>query len=191
MALEVYTYDYLIDALNDAKVTSRQLIKDINDIEFKTRPADDEWSVGEILSHLIESGREYLGPIKKALSEDKLPKGNEPFAINFLMRQFVKQVSPENPRALPTVALFSPVEIDEYDKLELLNEFHSLQSELIKILIDSREKGIDLEDVKIKNPVLNWIKMSIVSCYAVIEAHQRRHFYQMARVIKTYRAQYT
>lgn len=181
MKNSAYTYDYFIEAFTSAKQTATNLTKSVSEDVFLKKPGEDKWSIGEILSHLVQAGNEYLPQIEKALDKpnEKLSKGKEPFTPNFAMRWFIGQVSPENPRNLPTVSSFEPIRSAKLNITEILADFIQLQDKFIHILKRAKLEGWDLDHIKARNPIIKLIPMSLTACFGVADAHQRRHFEQM------------
>lgn len=179
-----YTYTYFIDSLEQAKVTSAKLVQSVGQDEFLLRPAPKKWSMGEILSHLVQAGNEYLPQIKKGfqLTNEKPVYTNESFTPNGFFRYFVKMVSPENRIPLPTVPSFKPLETEKVDQEKTLGEFHMLQDELIALLKSGQRERLDLDKLKTWNPILQIAPMSLTACFAILDAHQRRHFQQMKNI---------
>ncbi len=176
-----YTYDYFLEAFNQAKQTAEKLTESVSQDLFIQKPSENKWSMGEILSHLVQAGNEYLPQIEKALnkSDDKLAKGSPPFTPNFVFRWFIGQVSPENLRKLPTVSSFEPIPSQELDPNSVLTDFLKLQDEFIHIIKRAKLEGLDLDHIKTWNPIVKIIPMSLTACFGVQEAHQRRHFEQI------------
>ncbi|MEX0723247.1 MAG: DinB family protein [Gracilimonas sp.] len=176
-----YTYDYFLEAFKQAKQTAAELTENVSEDIFLRKPDENKWCMGEILFHLLQTGRTYFSQVRKGLNkpEDKLSRGNGPFTPNFAFRWFIGQVSPENRRKLPTVSAFKPVQSTEIDKQEALKRFIDLQDEFIHTLKKAKLEGLDLDRIKTRNPVIKIVPMSLTACFAVIEAHQRRHFDQM------------
>lgn len=176
-----YTYDYFLEAFDQAKKTATYLTESVSDEIFRQKPSEDKWCMGEILSHLVQAGNEYLPQIEQALDkpDDKLAKGKGPFTPNFVMRWFIGQVSPENRRKLPTVSSFEPVEAEQLNKQEILSSFLKLQDELIRKLKRAKLEGLDLDRIKARHPIIKILPISLTACFGIQEAHQRRHFEQM------------
>ena len=183
-----YTYDYLLSVFSQAKDTAEELVQSVDEEVFKRKPASDKWCMGEILNHLTQAGNEYLPQIKKGLDkpDEDLPKSSGPFTPNFLIRWFIGQVSPENQRKLPTVDAFRPVQAPEMDKKEILDGFIKIQDEFIHILKKAKLEQLDLDRIKTKNPIVKFVPMSLLACFAIQEAHQRRHFEQMRTLSKRF-----
>ncbi len=176
-----YTYRYFTDAFEQARQTAENLVSDLGEEIFLRRPAEDKWSIAEILSHLVQAGNQYLTQIQNRLDQPdaKLITGQPPFSPNFLFRWFIRQVSPQNKRPLPTVPSFKPQKTTNIGKQEVLNDFLQLQDEFLLILKKAELQDLDLDRIKTKNPVVKFIPMSLTACLGVTEAHQRRHFEQI------------
>lgn len=188
MVYTEYTYDHLIHAFQQAKETAENLTSDLDEAVFLRRPIEGKWSIGEILSHLVQAGNEYLSQIKKGLNKPdmELKKGNSPFIPGFLFRWFIHQVSPDNQRKLPTVKSFQPKQAASIDRKKVHQDFIKLQDEFIILLKKAKLEGLDLEGIKTRNPVIKFIPMSLIACFGVTEAHQRRHFEQIKELKKKF-----
>lgn len=176
-----YTYDYFLEAFNEAKKTAANLTESTSDEVLRKKPSENKWCISEILDHLVQAGNEYLPQIKKAIHKptESLTLGKEPFTPNFAFRWFIGQVSPENQRKLPTVSSFEPTRLVELDTAKTLEDFLRLQDEFIHILKRAKLEGWDLDRIKARNPIIKIIPMSLTACFGVADAHQRRHFGQM------------
>lgn len=183
-----YTYDYLLNAFADAKETAKELALDVSDEIFLRKPAEDKWCMGEILSHLVQTGNEYLPQIKKGLDKphENLATGGEPFTPNFLFRWFIYFVSPEYQRPVPTVKPFEPISTVDINRQKVLSDFLKLQDEFIHILKQVKLEQLDLDRIKTRNPIVKFVPMSLTACFAIQEAHQRRHFEQMKALKKRF-----
>ncbi|SMO77869.1 DinB family protein [Gracilimonas mengyeensis] len=183
-----YTYQYFSDALEDAKKQAQTLVSDLDKETFLRRPAEDKWCIGEILSHLVQAGNQYYGQINARLSEPdaSLIKGKPPFEPGFVFRWFIRQVSPQNKRPLPTVPSFEPVDQPDLDKEVVLQDFLELQDKLLASLKSAELQALDLDRIKTKNPVVKFVPMSLTSCFGITEAHQRRHFEQIRNLREAY-----
>lgn len=183
-----YTYQYFIEAFEESKTVATDIISSTDEEILLRKPSEDKWSMAEILSHLVESGNEYLPRIKKEIDkpDGNLARGKEAFSPNFAFRWFIKKVSPENKNKYPTVPSFKPIQGDDLKPNRILNDFIQLQNEFLHILKKAKLEGLDLEGIKIRNPILKIIPMSLTACFGVTEAHQRRHFEQMKALKKQF-----
>lgn len=176
-----YTYDYFLNVFEDAKDTASSLISGTDNNVLSRKPAEDKWSMLEILSHLVNAGNEYLSQLKKALDkpENNLPTGKQPFSPSLPFRWFIYIVSPENQWKVPTVPSFEPNENDKLQDEQVLDEFIKLQNEFLHIMKKAKLEGLDLSHIYARNPIIKIVPMSLTACFGVTDAHQRRHFGQM------------
>ena len=181
----MYTNDYYIQAFTSAKNTINSLVNDINLAAFSTPPAENKWCIGEIISHLIQTDKEYLAVLESKLSGDvsKLIKGSGPYKHPIHLRWFIKIVSPEFKKAVPTIPSFEPIEVKRMDKDLLLREFGEMQDRYLALIKKADEENLHLGKIKVGNPVYPIVKMSISACLAINEAHQRRHFQQIENIL--------
>lgn len=70
------------------------------------------------------------------------------------------------------------------NKDDILQNFLKLQKEYLMILRRAKKEQIDLAALKVANPVVSYIKMTVAECIAVTEAHQRRHMLQAEKVLQ-------
>lgn len=179
-----YTYDDLITSFTDARERAKELIEDFPADHINTKPEPGKWSALEIMSHLVQTGNEYRRQIQTLFdnSQADMPRGSEPFEPNIFMRWFIRQVSPQNTRALPTVKLFEPLASSKLDKDQVLNDFRELQDHAIKIITKCKEEELDPDRISIRNPIVKLVPMSLTACYGVMSAHQKRHFEQIEKL---------
>lgn len=182
---QIYTNDYYIQAFTSAKDTIHSLVDDIDTATFNTSPDKGKWCVGEIISHIIQTDKEYLHVLESKMSENisLLPKGNGPYKHPFHMRLFIKVVSPEFKKAVPTLPLFEPIEAKKLNKDQLLKEFDEIQDRYLVIIEKADLENLHLGKIKVSNPIYSFIKMSMSACLAINEAHQRRHFQQIENIL--------
>lgn len=181
----MYTNDFYIQAFTSAKKNISNLVADIDDRMFNTPPAEDKWCIGEIISHLIQTDKEYLEVLEDKILGDtsNLKKGNGPYKHPLHLRWFIKVVSPEFKKAVPTLPPFEPIAIKDLDKSQLLEEFKAIQDRYLAIISKAEKENLHLGKIKVGNPIYPFIKMSVSACLAVNEAHQRRHFQQIEKIL--------
>lgn len=186
MKTSEYTYDYFIDSFTTAKEIATDLSHNTDTDVFFAKPSPGKWSMAEILSHLNQAGNQYFDQIENRLSdkEKSFPSGKEPFTPNAFIRYFIKMVSPENQKPLPTVPSFKPKISQEEQSQKILDDFLTLQDSILGTLNRCKEEKLDLDKIMTWNPIIKIIPMSLTACYGVTEAHQRRHFGQMKSLQK-------
>lgn len=57
-------------ALRSNPVTLRALVRDLDDLAVRRRPAENEWSVVEVVAHLADTEERALERVRRMLNED-------------------------------------------------------------------------------------------------------------------------
>ncbi|GAB5410615.1 MAG: hypothetical protein BalsKO_29800 [Balneolaceae bacterium] len=181
-----YTNDYYRTQFSKNISTLRELTADADHTLLNTMPAPGKWCIGEIVDHLLISGGKYLDVLEAKLNNnpDALKKGSGPYSHPFLMRLFIKMVGPESKRKVPTIKPFEPHDHNNFDKEGLLNDFESLNTRFINLVDIADKHQLDLGEIKVGNPIYPIWKMSISGCFAINEAHQRRHLGQIEKILE-------
>ncbi len=183
---QMYTNEYYTEAFTSAKQTLNKFSDEIDHEVFNSSPAENKWSIGEIIDHLITVDSDYLGVIEPKIQGDTahLPKGSGPFKHPFYIRWFIKIVSPEYGRPIPTISQFEPQTSGNLDKETLIQKLQDIQDRYLAIIEKAQKENLDLGKIKVSNPAYSFLKMSVSACLAVNEAHQRRHFQQIENILK-------
>ncbi len=183
----MYNNDYYRNQFSSNIDTLNNLIKDIDKTLLNSIPAPGKWCIGEIIDHLLITGGRYAEVLEIKLNENPndLKKGGGPYSHPFLMRMFIKIVSPEYQRNMPTIKPFEPHDHHNFEKDALLKQFQTLNERFLKLINIADEHELDLGRIKVGNPIYPIWKMPVSGCLALNEAHQRRHFGQIERVLES------
>ncbi len=182
----MYTYDYYIRQFQDAKTFIKKLDQKIDNPQFSTSPQTGKWCVGELIQHLNLTAEVYLPVLTKAIEQapDTLKYGGEPFKLGFFMRRFLDLVKPEAKRKIPTYSKLKPTPLEGMDREQIVQNFLSIQDEILELLKKSQIEHLVLDKLKFKNPEFPLVPMDANAAFAILEAHQRRHFDQMRAALK-------
>lgn len=183
--IHMYTYDYFIKQFQDAKLYSSNQIEAIDDELFSLSPQPGKWCIGEIVEHLNLTAEVYLPSIKKSIdsADDELKFGGEPFQLGFFMKKFYHYVSPEYSGKVPTNKNFQPAKVENLSRNEIQQKFSSIQDEFLHLVRKAQVEQIALDKVTMRNPIIKLLKMDTNAAFAIMEAHQRRHFSQIKDII--------
>lgn len=179
-----HSYTYYIQQFNQAKTEAEQFITSLDERTFRRKPSAKAWCIGECFSHLIVTGTLYYQKGKQGIEEAKKPGtgAGKPMHLRFHMQWFVNYLEPPVSVKSKTPGLFQPEEYARLDKDEVLNNYLTLQDKYITQLEIAETNKLDLSSIKVANPVISLIKMTVAECIAVTEAHQRRHMEQAKKV---------
>lgn len=183
----MYTNQYYRSQFTSNTNLLDRLIGELDRTLINTKPTEKKWCIGEVVDHLLITGGRYLEVLETALKENPelLQKGDGPYTHSLLLRYFIKVVSPEFKPKIPTLAPFVPHEHMNFNKELLLDEFEILNNRFLCLVDLADSHRLDLGSIKVGNPIYPFWKMSVSSCFAVNEAHQRRHFRQIQRILNS------
>lgn len=182
----MYTNEYFRSQFSTNSKILHDLLIDSDSDTINKVPAPGKWSIGEIVDHLIISGGRYVEVLDLKLTIDpgSLRKGTGPYSHPFLMRMFIKMVSPESQKKVPTIKPFEPQDHKNFDKEPLLKQFEAMNNRFLELIDIADKHQLDLGNIKVGNPIYPIWKMPISGCFALNEAHQRRHFGQIEKILK-------
>ena len=180
------TYTSLIHQFKTAKQQAEDFILSVEDERsFLRRPDRDTWCMAECFSHLIKHGNIYLETIRKGLSSSpaKQTKATT-FEAGFFWGWIINGLEPPYNFRIKTLRPFEPASVSGLSRETVLHDFKVLQDNLIEQLGQARDKGYDLDRIRVGNPIFSFLKMSISDCFLVVGAHQRRHLWQAQKIRK-------
>jgi len=152
----------------------------LSDSQLNWKQHIDSWSVGECLSHLVNSNGLYLNKIENILNS--LPTGTEndfPYKQSFMGKMIVKGVDPSNVKKTKTFKVFYP-------------ESPNIQRNIIDEYINSSKKfielarkmlSLDLRKYKLSSPVNKLIRLNLGDPLIIIPKHDERHLNQAERLM--------
>lgn len=176
-----------IHQFEKAKKEAKAFLEPLDDRIFRRQPSAKGWCIGECFSHLVETGNLYLKKVEQGISQglkNSAQEGETSISLRFHMRWFVNYLSP--PVSIKTKAPkpFQPSEYAKLNKDEVLTSFLELQDQFLAQLKLAESNNLDLNKIKVSNPLISIIRMTVGECVAVTEAHQRRHMEQAQKTLK-------
>lgn len=186
-----YTFHWFIERFEQARDRALAFGQPISEDLFVTRPAEGVWSVAECYSHLCTFGEEYMKRIQDGfenMTENSVTDSNQAFRPRLIWRGVIKLFEPPYNLKFKTFKPFHPAGKADLDKEQVLQEFLGLQDRLRDKIKTAEAGQIDLNGVKVSNPLLTFVKMTLSECFAVVEAHQRRHMWQAENILDKVRS---
>lgn len=173
--------------LNDQIKAVKSRIEEFRDVPedlFLQRPAGNEWSAADVCDHLVQFNTLYLVEIDKAAASPVTTnEGIKPIRAGFLYRQFIKILEPPYKIKVKTVKPMQPV-FSEKAAGEIISKLLHTENELTEWILYFQKKQFDLNRTKGKNPLIKWLPMSIADLLLVLDAHQRRHIWQIENTLQ-------
>jgi len=152
----------------------------LSDIQFNWKPHPDSWSVGECLSHLVNSNNLYLNKIENILNS--FPTSNEkdfPYKQSFLGKLIAKGVDPSNLKKAKTFKVFFPASSNI--QKNIIDEYVKSSEKLIELV--GKIQHLDLKKIKLSSPVNILIRQNLGDPLIIIPLHDERHLNQAKRVM--------
>ena len=152
----------------------------LTEAQFSWRPAPDQWSIEECLSHLTMVGQVELLAIEAAIDSAKARgiTGSGAFEYPIWERYILRETEPPVRHAMPAPKRFVPLHGQPVTGV-LPTFLHVQRNFGIQI---ERADGLDLRRVKVPTPIMSLLKLSLGSTLAQAAAHERRHIEQARRV---------
>lgn len=174
-----------IDGFAWAKEEVLVLTEGLSDEQFNWRPAEGQWSVGECLDHLYQTGHHLSLVLREAIetgrAENRTSDG--PFRYSRFGNWFAKiagvQANP-NKGKVKAPKLYVP-EASSLNPGETVQRFQDLQDEMISLIREAQ--GLDLKRIKVSSPAFKPLRLSLGVWLKMLPNHQRRHFQQAQRVL--------
>ncbi len=152
----------------------------LSENQFNWKPQIDKWSVGECISHLVNTNNLYLTKIENILSSVSFGEEKDyPYKQSIIGRFLAKGVDPANDRKTKTFKVFFPASSNIQKNIidELVNS--------LKKFIDFSQKmlSLDLRKYKLSSPANSLIKLNLGDPLIIIPLHDDRHLNQAERVM--------
>jgi len=176
-ATELEEYQQQIENI---KAEARELTLGLSESQFNWRPAPDEWSIEECLSHLTMVGQWELRAIEQAVERGRAGgvTGTGPFSYGPVERFIVDMTQPPVRAKLPDPRRFVP--LHGQPVTAILPTFLHVQS-MFQLQMQ-RAEGLDLARVKVPTPISRLMRLSLGATFAQATAHESRHLEQARRV---------
>lgn len=151
--------------------------------QLNWKPAADSWSVAQCLDHLISANRGFHPIFDRILKGEyrKTFLHRMPFIPAFLGKLLVKAVSPDYNRKVKAPNLIQP-STSSIDP-QIVEHFVTSQRETLAKMKSLKDR--DPAEIIITSPVASVVVYSLLDAFRLIVAHERRHFAQAQRVMRT------
>jgi len=150
----------------------------LKQLNWKIHP--DSWSVGECLSHLINSNNLYLNNFQSILNSYPSEIEREfPYKQSFFGKMITKAVDPVNVKKSKTFKVFFP---DSSNINKSIIDDYVKSSETL-IALAEKMRHIDLKKIKLSSTVNFLIRLNLGDPLIIIPKHDKRHLNQADTVI--------
>ena len=147
------------------------------DLLVRLKP--ESWCVAECLDHLTQTTRAFLPAISEAIARAPKLRANRPLRAGIFPRLFIWSLNPPYRIRFKVLPQLVPQSLSSE---EAWSRFVESQSEL-QATLDSAT-GLAIDKVTIKSPVYARINYNIYGVFRMLAAHQSRHIWQIAQILK-------
>ena len=139
----------------------------------------DSWSIGECISHLINSNELYLKKFRSIINlKTSLLEKDYPYSQSFAGKLITKRVVSANLKKSKTFKAFFP-DLSNIKK-DIIDNYIKSAEEFISLA--GKMKNHDLRKIKLSSPVNFFIRMNLGDPLIFIPKHDERHLNQAERV---------
>lgn len=152
----------------------------ITENQFNWKQNADSWSVGECLSHLVNSNSLYLNKIENILNS--FPTGSQKdftYKQSFLGKLIAKGVDPSNLKKAKTFKVFFPASSNI--QKNIIDKYVNSSKKLIELV--GKMQHLDLKKIKLSSPVNILIRQNLGDPLIIIPLHDERHLNQAKRLM--------
>lgn len=171
----------VVDEAQRQTEDARSLVGALDERQFRWRPGDGQWSVGQCLTHLAEATHTFVGRAEPAIAKarDAGLSASEVSRGPWFGRFFLWAMEPPPRFRIKTFNELEPR--PELPRDVVLEEFERAQQRLIDAV--RKAEGIDLGKVRVPSPPARLLRWSLGQCFDIALAHNRRHLWQARRIV--------
>lgn len=149
---------------------------------FKLNPST--WSCVEVCQHLIRFNEMYLGQIHDTLeSISTIPVNGNSFSPGLLSRKFASFLEPPYKFGVKTIKPMFPSSVN-LNPAETFHKLIGIQNDAIDLLEQAENERWNLDKLTAPHPLMKLVNLSFTDFLILIDAHQRRHFWQIEQILK-------
>lgn len=175
--------DGLREKIEGAKTVINEYMGIPADImNYKLNP--ETWSCTEVCQHLIKFNKLYMKEADQSLQKlDVAPAGNGPFSPRWVVRKMAGYFEPPYKIKINTLKPMYPSN-PELSNTETITRLLETEEEMLGLINKAEQEKWNIDEIKSNHPIFKYLKMSITDVLILIDAHQRRHFWQIEQILK-------
>jgi hypothetical protein len=149
--------------------------------QLNWKPSVDTWSIAQNIDHIIRINESYYPLIDdlKAGKREKPLLARIPFFVKLFGNLIFKSVQPDNPKKVKTLGIWKPSKSAITADIVLNLIAHNKE---LTTIISSCQSLIE-EGVIVSSPANKNIVYKLEKAFAILVAHERRHFEQARQVL--------
>lgn len=173
-----------LDQLSFIRRETAALTDGISPERFNRVPGPGRWSAGQVVSHLLAVGDDYVARLEPLLADARTrglhDRGDyRPSLVGGLM---VRSMEPPPRRRFKAPRIWRPAEtstLSPEDELAKLDALHDRLESLVRAA-----EGLDLRRIRIASPVSSLLRMNAGDALNLVFTHERRHLHQLREIVE-------
>ena len=167
-----------------ASADAERLVAGLSEAQGRWRHRPGAWSVAECLAHVAVLNRTYLDDFDRVIAHGHADgrRARRPMRLTWFGRTFVRAMEPVTGRGLgrklPAPAAYAPPA--DVSLVEAAREFREVQRAVVARV--RKADGLNLARVMMRSPAWPMLRFSLLTAFAALAAHERRHLAQAWRV---------
>lgn len=176
-----------IDTLSEKFEGAKTIINEYGSLDsdtviFKLNP--ETWSCVEVCQHLIRFNTLYREQMDAAVDDlGTIPVNGNSFSPKWTSRKIASFLEPPYKFGVKTLKPMFPSTVD-LNPAETFHQLISMQDDIIKLLDQAKSERWNLDKISAPHPMIKIYTMSLTDFLIIIDAHQRRHFWQIEQIMK-------
>ena len=169
-------------ALTATAEDAKQRFGGLSAEQLNWKPAENSWSVGQCLEHLIKTNSEFYPEFEKLASGTRTNTFWQNYSplTGFFGRFLIKAVSEDSKKAkAPSQRIVPPSDIDA----DIVNRFAENVAD-VNAKINACANA-DLQKTVVSSPFLGLMTYRLDDAYTVLVEHTKRHIRQADRVMQS------
>lgn len=169
----------LLQQVQSATNYAKRLVFERSEEELTTRVRSNSWSSAECLEHLALTTWAFLPPIAEIIARTPRLTRNRALRCDMLAKVLIRSLEPPYRLRHKVLPHLVP---QQNDFPSAWNALLESQEGLVKIIRSG--VGLAIDTVKIQSPVCSRLSYSVYGALGVLLAHQRRHLWQVEKVLR-------
>jgi len=169
----------LLQQVENSTSLANKLVAQRSDELLSRRPQPTSWSVAECFDHMAVTTRTFAPLMSAAIvSAPKLTK-DRTLRAGRVARLLVRTLEPPYRLRHKVLSCLVP---QNRDFVSAWQSFLDSQEELSQVIRSAL--GIAIDQVRIESPACSRVSYSVYGALEILTAHQRRHLWQIERILK-------
>jgi hypothetical protein len=146
--------------------------------ELSHHPQPNSWSVAECIDHVALTSRTFCPEMSAAIAMAPKLASNRELRTSHLAQLLIRALEPPYRLRHKVLTCLVP---QTHDFLPAWSGFLDSQSQLANLIHSST--GLAIDQVRIKSPACTQATYSVYGALGILAAHQRRHMWQIERIL--------